>query len=68
MEELSNLDAIVRHLFDGTRSQMTMSTTPVCERDIGFSLGQALLTETGIIHDPVYTPENAEDLHEDFRR
>jgi hypothetical protein len=68
MEELSNLDAIVRHLFDGTRSHKYDNVYDSRLQDIAFSLGQALLTETGIVRDPAYTPENAEDVHGDFRR
>ncbi|ETI22353.1 hypothetical protein G647_06427 [Cladophialophora carrionii CBS 160.54] len=68
VEQLSNLDAVVRHLFDSTRKHKYDGIYDSRVQDIDFSLGQALLTETGIVHDPIFTPANAQDIYEDFRR
>ncbi|OAP53900.1 hypothetical protein AYL99_11922 [Fonsecaea erecta] len=57
--EMSNIESIIRKLFDIERAHTFFSIFDRRVKDLTFALGEALLQETGIIHDPAYTPADA---------
>ncbi|KIW25608.1 uncharacterized protein PV07_08774 [Cladophialophora immunda] len=67
ISQMSDLDTMIRRLFDSTRTQNFPGIFDRRVKDLTFSLGEAMLQQTGIIHDPVYTPDNAKVQYADFR-